>query len=144
MSKAEKGSTVKVHYTGTLNDENNTLFDSSREREPLEFTVGAGQMIQGFDNAVEGMQVGESKKVEIPVDQAYGPRRDEAMITVSKTQLPQGMEPQVGMQLEATQQDGRKQLLVVADIKEEDVVLDANHPLAGKDLVFDIELVEVQ
>ncbi|MAC96234.1 MAG: peptidylprolyl isomerase [Flavobacteriales bacterium] len=144
MSKAEKGSTVKVHYTGTLTDENNTMFDSSREREPLEFTVGAGQMIQGFDNAVEGMAVGDSKKVTIPMDEAYGPRRDEAMLTVSKTQLPQGMEPQVGMQLEATQEDGRKQLLVVADVKEEDVVLDANHPLAGKDLVFDIELVEVK
>jgi peptidylprolyl isomerase len=144
MSKAEKGKTVKVHYTGTLNDENNTLFDSSREREPLEFTLGAGQMIQGFDNAVEGMAVGESKKVEVPMDEAYGPRKDEAMVTVNKTQLPEGMEPQVGMQLEATQQDGRKQLLVVADVKEEDVVLDANHPLAGKDLVFDIELVDVK
>lgn len=144
MSKAEKGNTVKVHYTGTLNDENKTLFDSSREREPLEFTLGAGQMIQGFDNAVEGMAIGESKKVEIPMNEAYGPRKDEAMITVSKTQLPEGMEPQVGMQLEATQQDGRKQLLVVADVKEEDVVLDANHPLAGKDLVFDIELVDVK
>ncbi|MEX2379190.1 MAG: peptidylprolyl isomerase [Vicingaceae bacterium] len=144
MSKAEKGKTVKVHYTGTLNDENKTLFDSSREREPLEFTLGAGQMIQGFDNAVEGMAVGESKKVEIPMDEAYGPRKDEAIISVSKTQLPEGMEPQVGMQLEATQQDGRKQLLVVADVKEEDVVLDANHPLAGKDLVFDIELVDVK
>lgn len=144
MSKAEKGKTVKVHYTGTLNDENKTLFDSSREREPLEFTLGAGQMIQGFDNAVEGMAVGESKKVEIPMDEAYGPRKDEAIISVSKTQLPEGMEPQVGMQLEATQQDGRKQLLVVADVKEEEVVLDANHPLAGKDLVFDIELVDVK
>lgn len=144
MSKAEKGKTVKVHYTGTLNDENKTLFDSSREREPLEFTLGAGQMIQGFDNAVEGMAVGESKKVEVPMDEAYGPRKDEAIISVSKTQLPEGMEPQVGMQLEATQQDGRKQLLVVADVKEEEVVLDANHPLAGKDLVFDIELVDVK
>lgn len=144
MSKAEKGKTVKVHYTGTLNDENKTLFDSSREREPLEFTLGEGQMIQGFDNAVEGMAVGESKKVEIPMDEAYGPRKDEAIISVSKTQLPEGMEPEVGMQLEATQQDGRKQLLVVADVKEEEVVLDANHPLAGKDLVFDIELVDVK
>lgn len=144
MSKAEKGKTVKVHYTGTLNDENKTLFDSSREREPLEFTLGAGQMIQGFDNAVEGMKVGESKKVEVPMDEAYGPRKDEAIISVSKTQLPEGMEPQVGMQLEATQQDGRKQLLVVADVKEEEVVLDANHPLAGKDLIFDIELVDVK
>jgi peptidylprolyl isomerase len=142
MSQAEKGSTVKVHYTGTLTDE--TVFDSSRERDPLEFTLGEGQMIKGFDEAVQGMKVGETKKVTVPTDEAYGPKQDEAMVTVSKTQLPEGMEPAVGMQLEATQQDGRKQLLVVADVKEEDVVLDANHPLAGKDLVFDIELVDVK
>jgi len=141
MSKAEKGSTVKVHYTGKLKDD--TVFDNSLEREPLEFTVGAGQMIQGFDNAVEGMSIGEKKKVEIPMNEAYGPKSDEAMITVNKTQLPEGMEPAEGMQLEATQEDGRKQLLVVAEVKEEEVVLDANHPLAGKDLVFDIELVAV-
>ena len=144
MLKAEKGNKVKVHYTGSLTDENNTIFDSSREREPIEFEVGAGQMIQGFDNAVNGMTVGETKKVTIPMEEAYGPKREEAMITVSKTQLPQEMEPQIGMQLEATQQDGRKQLLTVSEIKENDVVLDANHPLAGKDLVFDIELMEVK
>ncbi|MEQ8908802.1 MAG: peptidylprolyl isomerase [Vicingaceae bacterium] len=142
MSKAVKGNNVKVHYTGKLTDE--TVFDSSREREPLEFTLGAGQMIQGFDEAVEGMTVGDSKQVTIPMDKAYGPKKDEAMVTVSKTQLPDEMEPQVGMQLEASQPDGRKQLLVIADVKEEEVVLDANHPLAGKDLVFDIELVEVK
>jgi len=141
MSKAEKGTKVKVHYTGTLTDE--TVFDSSREREPLEFTVGAGQMIEGFDQAVQGMSVGENKKVTVPSEKAYGPKKDEAMITVSKTQLPEGLTPKEGMQLEATQQDGRKQMLVIAEVKDEDVVLDANHPLAGKDLIFDIELVEV-
>jgi len=141
MSKAEKGTKVKVHYTGTLTDE--TVFDSSREREPLEFTVGAGQMIEGFDQAVQGMSVGENKKITVPSEKAYGPKKDEAMITVSKTQLPEGLTPKEGMQLEATQQDGRKQMLVIAEVKDEDVVLDANHPLAGKDLIFDIELVEV-
>lgn len=141
MSKVEKGNKVKVHYTGKLTDD--TVFDSSREREPIEFTVDAGQMIKGFDNAVVGMAVGETKKVEVPVNEAYGPKKDEAMITVNKSQLPEGMEPAVGMQLEATQQDGNKQLLVVAEVKDEDVVLDANHPLAGKDLVFDIELMEI-
>jgi len=141
MSKAEKGTKVKVHYTGTLTDE--TVFDSSREREPLEFTVGAGQMIEGFDQAVQGMSVGENKKITVPSEKAYGPKKDEAMITVSKTQLPEGLTPKEGMQLEATQQDGRKQMLVIAEVKGEDVVLDANHPLAGKDLIFDIELVEV-
>lgn len=141
MSQAEKGSNVKVHYTGTLTDQ--TIFDSSREREPLGFTVGAGQMIPGFDAAVVGMKVGESKKVTIPADQAYGPKSEEAMVKVPKAQLPQGMEPEIGMQLEAKQQDGRSQILVVAEVLEEDVVLDANHPLAGKDLIFDIEMVEV-
>ena len=141
MSQAKKGSKVKVHYTGTLND--NTVFDSSRDREPLEFTVGAGQMIEGFDAAVNGMKVGESKQVTIPSEKAYGPKLDEAMINVPKTQLPAGMTPEVGMQLEATQQDGRRQVLVVAEVKEDEVVLDANHPLAGKDLIFDIELMEV-
>jgi peptidylprolyl isomerase len=141
MSKATKGNNVKVHYTGKLTDD--TVFDSSREREPLEFTVGAGQMIKGFDEAVEGMAVGESKNVTIPSAEAYGPKRDEAIVTVSKTQLPEGLEPQVGMQLEASQPDGRKQMLSIVEVKEEDVVLDGNHPLAGKDLVFDIEVMEI-
>ena len=141
MAQATKGSKVKVHYTGTLTD--NTVFDSSREREPIEFTVGAGQMIEGFDAAVNGMTIGESKQVTIPAEKAYGPKLDEAMITVPKTQLPEGMNAEVGMQLEARQQDGRTQILVIAEVKEEEVVLDANHPLAGKDLIFDIELMEV-
>ena len=141
MSQVEKGNNVKVHYTGTLTDE--TVFDSSREREPLAFTVGAGQMIEGFDAAVVGMKVGESKKVTIPAEKAYGPKSEEAMIKVPKTQLPEGMSPEVGMQLEATQQDGRSQVLVVAEVLDEEVILDANHPLAGKDLIFDIEMMEI-
>jgi len=141
MSQAEKGNTVKVHYTGTLTDE--TIFDSSRQREPIEFKIGEGQMIAGFDTAVEGMKVGETKKVNIPATEAYGPKNDEAMIKVTKDQLPEGMKPEIGMQLEATQEDGRKQVLVVAEVMENEVVLDANHPLAGKDLIFDIEMVEI-
>jgi len=141
MAKVKKGDKVKVHYTGKLTDE--TVFDSSREREPLEFTVGAGQMIKGFDAAVEGMEVGDSKKVEIPSAEAYGERSDEALIEVDKNQLPEGMKAEKGMQLEATSQDGNKQVLVIHEVKEEKVVLDANHPLAGKELIFDIELVEV-
>lgn len=141
MSQATKGSTVKVHYTGTLTDD--TVFDSSREREPLEFTVGVGQMIEGFDVAVEGMKVGETKKVNIPAEKAYGPRNDEAVFNVPKSKLPEGLTPEVGMQLEASQTDGRKQLLLIVEVKEEEVMLDANHPLAGKELVFDIELMEV-
>ena len=142
MSKVIKGNMVKVHYTGTLADK--TVFDSSLEREPLEFTVGAGQMIAGFDKAVEGMQIGESKEVSIPANEAYGERQDEAIISVPKTQLPEGLEPSEGMQLEAASPDGRKQLLVITEVKEEEVVLDGNHPLAGKDLTFDIELMEIQ
>ena len=141
MSQAEKGNKVKVHYTGTLSDE--TIFDSSREREPIEFTVGEGQMIAGFDAAAIGMKVGENKKVNIPANEAYGPKSEEAMIKVPKAQLPEGMDPQIGMQLEATQQDGRNQVLVVAEVLEEEVILDANHPLAGKDLTFDIEMMEI-
>ncbi len=141
MSKAVKGSKVKVHYTGTLTD--NTVFDSSLEREPLEFTVGAGQMIEGFDVAVEGMAVGDKKQVTIPADKAYGPVDNEAILNVPKTNLPEGIEPQVGMQLQASSPDGRTQMLVITEVKETEVVLDANHPLAGQDLIFDIELVEV-
>lgn len=141
MSKAVKGSTVKVHYTGKLTDE--SIFDSSIEREPIEFTVGAGQMIKGFDDAVEGMSVGEKKQVEIKMEEAYGLKNDEAIITVEKVHLPQDPEPTIGMQLEATQPDGRVQLFVITQVNEDDVVLDGNHPLAGKDLIFDIELVEV-
>ncbi len=141
MSQAEKGSKVKVHYTGTLTDK--TVFDSSREREPLEFTVGAGQMIKGFDAAVDGMSIGESKTVTIPADEAYGPHNEEAMVKVAKTQLPEGLDPQVGLQLEATQPTGQKQVLTIAEVLENEVVLDGNHPLAGKDLVFDIELMEI-
>ena len=141
MSQAEKGSKVKVHYTGTLTDE--TIFDRSRQIEPMEFEVGAGQKIAGCEAAVEGRKVGESKKVNIPATEAYGPKNEEAMIKVAKTQLPEGMNPEVGMQLEASQPDGRTQVLVVAEVMETEVVLDANHPLAGKDLIFDIELVEV-
>jgi peptidylprolyl isomerase len=141
MSQATKGSTVKVHYTGTLTDE--TVFDSSREREPLQFTVGAGQMIPGFDAAVDGMNIGESKKVTIPAAAAYGPVVEEAIFPVPRTDLPAELDPQVGMQLEARQQDGRSQILVITEVRESEVELDGNHPLAGKDLIFDIELVEV-
>lgn len=141
MSKAKKGDKVKVHYTGKLKDD--TVFDSSRDREPLEFTVGAGQMIEGFDNAVEGMETGETKKVEIPSDKAYGGKRDDMMVKVEKKQLPTDIKPEVGMQLQATQQNGQTQILTVTDVEDQHVVLDGNHPLAGKDLVFDIELMEI-
>lgn len=143
MSQAEKGSKVKVHYTGTLSDE--TVFDSSREREePMEFTVGEGEIIQGFDEAVEGMEEGETKKVTIPSDKAYGARNEEAILSVPRSKLPEDLTPEEGMQLEASQQDGEKQILLITEVKDEEIVVDANHPLAGQDLIFDIELMEVK
>jgi len=142
MSKATEGNTVKVHYTGKLN--NDQVFDSSREREPLEFTIGAGQMIPGFDTAVNGMNIGETKQVTIVAKEAYGERNEEAVFKLPKTQLPPDLEPQKGMQLEAGREDGQKQMLLIVEVEEEEITLDANHPLAGHDLIFDIELMEIQ
>lgn len=141
MSKATEGNTVKVHYTGTLGDAQ--VFDSSREREPLEFTIGAGQMIPGFDIAVNGMSVGDTKQVTIVAKDAYGERNEEAVFKLPKTQLPEDLEPEKGMQLEASREDGQSQMLLIVEVEKEEVTLDANHPLAGHDLTFDIELMEV-
>lgn len=141
MSKAKDGDTVKVHYTGTL--ENGEVFDTSQEREPLEFQLGQGQLIPGFEKAVIGMSEGDSTTVDIPSDEAYGEVREDLVITVPKDQLPEEVEPQVGMQLQVNQQNGQPIPVRVTEIKEEELVLDANHPLAGKDLKFEIELLEV-
>ncbi len=141
MSKVKDGDTVKVHYTGTLKD--GSVFDSSEDKEPLEFTLGKGQLIPGFEKAVEGMSKGDSTKVEIPADDAYGEPREDLIISVPKSQLPDDVEPQVGMQLQVNQPDGQSIPVRVTEIEEEEIKLDANHPLAGKDLVFEIELVEV-
>ena len=142
MSQAKQGDTVKVHYTGKLKD--GSVFDSSREREPLEFTLGEGQLIPGFEDAVEGMEEGADTTVDIPVDKAYGQPQDELTMEVPKTELPEDIEPEVGMQLQVQQQqDGRAIPVKITEVKDETITLDANHPLAGKDLVFDIELVEI-
>jgi peptidylprolyl isomerase len=140
MAQAVKGSKVSVHYTGTLDD--GTVFDSSQDREPLEFTVGQGQVIAGFDNAVEGMKVGDTNKVTIPVEEAYGPRNEEMVLTVGKDQLPQDMEPEVGMVLQANVNNQIAHLEVI-EVQEEAVVLDGNHPMAGKQLNFEITLVSI-
>jgi peptidylprolyl isomerase len=141
MSKAETGNTVKVHYTGRLDDD--TQFDSSAGRDPLEFTLGTGQVIPGFEKAVAGMDVGDTKTVTIPADQAYGPHHDELVLVVERSQIPSHIDPQVGQQLEIHQQDGRAVAVVITQVTEEKVALDANHPLAGQDLIFDLELVEI-
>lgn len=132
---------VRVHYTGTL--KNGEVFDSSKGREPLEFTIGAGQIIPGFENGIMGMKVEETKIIEIPVGEAYGEVRAELIQEVSKTQLPAEIKPEVGMQLSSQGPDGQPIPLVVTEVKEETFTVDANHPLAGKDLVFEVSIVSI-
>ena len=142
MSLAANGKTVKVHYTGSLAD--GTVFDSSREREPLEFVVGGGQVIKGFDDAVTEMSVGEVKTITIPAEEAYGPKHDEMIIEVPHSQFAEGLTPEVGMQLQSSNADGQPPTVVtVTAVNDDKVTLDANHPLAGEDLTFEIELVEM-
>ncbi|MBD8487514.1 peptidylprolyl isomerase [Echinicola sp. CAU 1574] len=141
MSVATKGSTVKVHYTGKLKD--GTVFDSSENREPLQFTVGDGNMIKGFDAAVNGMEVGQDKSVTIPSDEAYGAKRDDMMIDVPVEQVPADIKPEVGMDLSIQNQQGQPVPVKVVHVDQEKITLDANHPLAGEDLIFDIQLVEI-
>lgn len=138
---ATHGDTVRVHYTGTLED--GTKFDSSEGREPLEFTLGQGQVIPGFDAGVAGMEPGETKTVKVPADEAYGPRREEMMLQVSPDQFPEDMNPTVGQQLQLQQPDGESVVVRVAEIADDGVTLDANHPLAGEDLTFELTLDEV-
>ncbi len=140
MAKAKKGDTVKVHYTGTLED--GTVFDSSENKDPLKFELGGGQLIPGFDAAIDGMSAGESCKISIKSEEAYGPHRPEMVMEVPRTQLPSEMEPEVGMRLQAGNDD-EQFVVTVTQVGEEKVTLDANHPLAGEDLNFEITLVEI-
>ncbi|PAU92929.1 peptidylprolyl isomerase [Aliifodinibius salipaludis] len=143
MSKVKDGDTVKVHYTGTLTEEG-TVFDSSQDREPLEFKLGEGKLIPGFEKAVVGMEEGDETTVEIESGDAYGQRREDLELEVAKSDLPDNIEPEVGMQLQMQQQeDGQAIPVQITAVEDELVKLDANHPLAGKDLTFDIELVEI-
>lgn len=139
--QAKAGDVVRVHYTGKLTD--GTQFDSSVGREPLEFTVGAGQMIKGFDAGVQGMVVGEKKTIQIPPHEAYGERDPEAIIEFPTNQIPPDMKLETGMQLTLRNQYGQPVPVVVIEVKEEVVLLDANHSLAGKELIFEVELVEI-
>lgn len=142
MQNAQDGDKVKVHYHGRLRS--GETFDSSEGRDPLEFTVGAGQMIKGFDEGVKGMQVGDKKTVEIGADNAYGQREAGNLIEFPKDQFPPNMNPEPGMQLMLSNDQGQQFPVVVAEVKEESVVLDANHPLAGQDLIFDIEMMHIE
>src|ERR1700712_4132464 len=141
MQQVKKGDVVKVHYTGKLT--NGEQFDSSTGRSPLEFTVGAGQMIKGFDNAMPGMSVGEKKTVNISPDEGYGHTSDDAIIEFPRQNVPPDRPLEVGIKLELRDEHGHPVPVTVAAIKDDVVVLDANHSLAGKELVFDIELVEI-
>jgi len=141
LSKVKQGDTVHVHYTGTLED--GTVFDSSDGRDPLEFTMGEGKVIPGFEKAVEGLAVGETTNAILPPEEAYGPRADELIMTVPREQLPDGMSPEVGQQLEMQTQDGQRVPVTVTSVSEDALKIDANHPLAGKALHFELELVKI-
>ena len=141
MSAAKSGDTVSIHYTGSLDD--GTEFDSSDGREPLEFVLGSGQVIAGFDDAVTGMAVGDKKSVRMEADQAYGERRDELVQEVPRSALPEEIKPQEGMALQSQSPEGHIMNLVVTNVADESITVDANHPLAGQALSFDIELVKI-
>ncbi|MDH5557329.1 MAG: peptidylprolyl isomerase [Alphaproteobacteria bacterium] len=141
MSEAKSGDTVRIHYTGTLTD--GTRFDSSEGRDPLEFTLGGGQIIPGLEREILGMKVGDKKTVTAVADEAYGQPNPTAMQEVPRSSIPPEIELVVGGQLQAMTQDGRQISVTIAALTDDTVTMDANHPLAGKDLIFDVELVEI-
>ena len=141
MPTAKSGDTVKVHYTGTLN--NGQVFDSSKSRDPLQFTLGTGMVIPGFDAAVTGLSPGESVTTTIPNDQAYGPYQKEMVAEIEKDNIPADFELEVGQRLQMQVPNGEAMSVTITDIKGDTVTLDGNHPLAGQDLTFELELVEI-
>ena len=141
MSQAALGNTVKVHYTGTLDD--GSQFDSSRGRDPLTVIIGKGELIPGFEQALVGMAEGESKSVTIASDDAYGPHRNELVQEVARAQIPPEMELEVGGAVMVRGPDGQPMRLLIRELTEDSVTLDANHPLAGEDLTFELELVQI-
>lgn len=141
MAQAKSGDTVTVHYTGTLDD--GTVFDSSEGGEPLEFAIGAGNVIPGFEQAVIGMSPGDSKTATIPSDEAYGPYFEERVLVVERQQIPAELPVDIGSQLQIQQEGGMTIPVIVTDVTDAEVTLDANHPLAGEDLTFNITLVAI-
>lgn len=141
MAEAKAGDTVKVHYRGELSD--GTVFDQSTGRDPLEFTLGSGQVIPGFDKAITGMTAGEKKTVNIPAVDAYGPHREEQILTLKRDQLPPGVDVEVGQAVELTDDRGQSWPVRVAEVTPDTITLDANHELAGEDLTFHLELVSI-
>ncbi|HYO14113.1 MAG TPA: peptidylprolyl isomerase [Thermoanaerobaculia bacterium] len=140
MAEAKNGDTVRIHYTGTLED--GTVFDSSEGQEPLEFTLGSGEVIPGFEQAVQGMQPGEKKEVTVAADDAYGSHRSDWVLEVGREDFPPNIQPEVGQQLQLSQ-GGQSFVVTVTGVSDASVTLDANHPLAGKDLTFELKLVEI-
>tara|TARA_R110002110_G_scaffold278023_2_gene493296 strand:+ start:6734 stop:7162 length:429 start_codon:yes stop_codon:yes gene_type:complete len=141
MTLAKAGNTVQIHYTGTLQD--GSVFDSSDGRDPLEFQLGSGQIIPGLDSAIDGMAAGEQKTVTIPAAEAYGDYQDEARQTIPREQIPADIPLDVGTMLQMQTPDGNAVPVQVAEVTDDAVTLDANHPLAGKDLTFAVEVVSV-
>jgi peptidylprolyl isomerase/FKBP-type peptidyl-prolyl cis-trans isomerase SlpA len=141
VAKAKEGDTVRVHYTGKLED--GTVFDTSQDREPLSFTIGEQRVIPGFEDAVVGMEPGDSKTEELSPEKAYGEHREDMVMELERDQLPDNMDPKVGQQLQLRMQNGQEVPVVITELGEEAVTIDANHPLAGKSLVFEIELIGI-
>lgn len=141
MTAVATGSKIKVHYTGTFDD--GEVFDSSRQAQPFEFEVGSGQVIPGFDNAVVGMAAGETKQVRLPEEEAYGPYNEDMVFDADPSQFEEGLSPEVGQQFQTQMQDGTPLLLTVKAVSEGKITLDANHPMAGKALNFDLEVIEI-
>jgi peptidylprolyl isomerase len=141
MNHATHGNTIKVHYTGSLLD--GTVFDSSKKREPLEFQIGSGHLIPGFENGVIGMAVGDTRRVTIPDMEGYGPKNKDLIVKIKRKNLPAGITPEVGQRLQINKPDGQPFGVTVTGVNETDVTLDANHPLAGETLIFELELVEI-
>jgi peptidylprolyl isomerase len=141
MTQAKQGDTVKIHYTGKFDD--GTVFDASSEGEPLEFVIGQGQVIAGVEEAVIGMNPEETKTAVIPPEKAYGQYHEDMVVEVEKNKFPEHIQPEPGLELELKQENGESVYVVVTNVSDEEVTLDANHPLAGKDLTFDIRLMEI-
>lgn len=141
MSQANNGDTIRVHYKGTLDDD--TVFDNSEGRDPLELTLGQRQVIPGFEAAIVGMNVGDSKTTTIPSAEAYGERSDQLIIKAPRDKMPEGHEPEVGQQLQMTTPQGQPVPVRISEVTDTEVTLDANHPLAGQNLTFELKLVEI-
>ena len=141
MTQAKHGDTVKIHYTGTLED--GTIFDSSKDREALQFKIGENQVIQGFEKGIIGMHLDEQKTIAIPSDEAYGPDRKEMVLLLTKNQFPENIQPKTGQQLQLKHTNGQTMIALVTQVSESNVTLDMNHPLAGKNLIFDIQIIEI-